>query len=187
MAVMTFDERRHYLRMAGTPLTLLALVLLIAVAIRAGWKAVSAPIPPPPLIPCVDQDVNGELTTQDITVSVYNSGHTRGLAGSVSKQLTNVGFVIDSVSNRQPSVKKVTIIGQDAKNPAVGLVAGYFPGAVVKSDPKRVDHEVEVVLSDRDPNFKTTAPKSVKVNGSVCLPSPSPTPSILASPGEQPS
>ena len=56
MAVMTFDERRHYLRMAGTPLTLLALVLLIAVAIRAGWKAVSAPIPPPPLIPCVDQD-----------------------------------------------------------------------------------------------------------------------------------
>ena len=178
MAVMTFDERRHYLRMAGTPLTLLALVLLIAVAIRAGWKAVSAPIPPPPLIPCVDQDVNGELTTQDITVSVYNSGHTRGLAGSVSKQLTNVGFVI---------VKKVTIIGQDAKNPEVGLVAGYFPGAVVKSDPKRVDHEVEVVLSDRDPNFKTTAPKSVKVNGSVCLPSPSPTPSILASPGEQPS
>lgn len=147
----------------------------------------SAPIPPPPLIPCVDQDVNGELTTQDITVSVYNSGHTRGLAGSVSKQLTNVGFVIDSVSNRQPSVKKVTIIGQDAKNPEVGLVAGYFPGAVVKSDPKRVDHEVEVVLSDRDPNFKTTAPKSVKVNGSVCLPSPSPTPSILASPGEQPS
>ncbi|EFS89906.1 hypothetical protein HMPREF9606_01035 [Cutibacterium acnes HL036PA3] len=144
MAVMTFDERRHYLRMAGTPLTLLALVLLIAVAIRAGWKAVSAPIPPPPLIPCVDQDVNGELTTQDITVSVYNSGHTRGLAGSVSKQLTNVGFVIDSVSNRQPSVKKVTIIGQDAKNPEVGLVAGYFPGAVVKSDPKRVDHEVEV-------------------------------------------
>lgn len=130
------------------------------------------PIPPPPLIPCVDQDVNGELTTQDITVSVYNSGHTRGLAGSVSKQLTNVGFVIDSVSNRQPSVKKVTIIGQDAKNPEVGLVAGYFPGAVVKSDPKRVDHEVEVVLSDRDPNFKTTAPKSVKVNGSVCLPSP---------------
>jgi len=119
--------------------------------------------------------------------SVYNSGHTRGLAGSVSKQLTNVGFVIDSVSNRQPSGKKVTIIGQDAKNPEVGLVAGYFPGAVVKSDPKRVDHEVEVVLSDRDPNFKTTAPKSVKVNGSVCLPSPSPTPSILASPGEQPS
>ena len=50
-----------------------------------------------------------------------------------------------------------------------------------------LDHEVEVVLSDRDPNFKTTAPKSVKVNGSVCLPSPSPTPSILASPGEQPS
>ena len=187
MAVMTFDERRHYLRMAGTPLTLLALVLLIAVAIRAGWKAVSTPIPPPPLIPCVDQDVNGELTTQDITVSVYNSGHTRGLAGSVSKQLTNVGFVIDSVSNRQPSVKKVTIIGQDAKNPEVGLVAGYFPGAVVKSDPKRVDHEVEVVLSDRDPNFKTTASKSVKVNGSVCLPSPSPTPSMLASPGEQPS
>ena len=48
---MTSDERRHYLRMAGTPLTLLALVLLIAVAIRAGWKAVSAPIPPPPLTP----------------------------------------------------------------------------------------------------------------------------------------
>ena len=187
MAIMTSDERRHYLRMAGTPLTLLALVLLIAVAIRVGWKAVSAPIPPPPLTPCVNQDVNGELTTQDVTVSVYNSGHTRGLAGSVSKQLANVGFVIDSVSNRQPSVKKVTIIGQDAKNPEVGLVAGYFPGAVVKSDPKRVDHEVEVVLGDRDPNFKTTAPKSVKVNGSVCLPSPSPTPSILASPGEQPS
>ncbi|MDK8281159.1 MAG: LytR family transcriptional regulator, partial [Cutibacterium acnes] len=48
MAIMTSDERRHYLRMAGTPLTLLALVLLIAVAIRVGWKAVSAPIPPPP-------------------------------------------------------------------------------------------------------------------------------------------
>ncbi|GAE76906.1 hypothetical protein JCM18918_2739 [Cutibacterium acnes JCM 18918] len=184
---MTFDERRHYLRMAGTPLTLLALVLLIAVAIRAGWKAVSAPIPPPPLIPCVDQDVNGELTTQDVTVSVYNSGHTRGLAGSVSKQLTNVGssstrcLTVSRASRKSPSSVRTP------KNPEVGLVAGYFPGAVVKSDPKRVDHEVEVVLSDRDPNFKTTAPKSVKVNGSVCLPSPSPTPSILASPGEQPS
>ena len=67
------------------------------------------------------------------------------------------------------------------------LVAEYFPGAVVKSDPKRVDHEVEVVLGDRDPNFKTNAPKSVKVNGLVCLPSPSPTPSMLATPGQQPS
>ncbi|MCG0211249.1 LytR C-terminal domain-containing protein, partial [Pseudomonas aeruginosa] len=80
--------------------------------------------------------------------------------GSVSKQLANVGFVIDSVSNRDQSVKKVTIIGQNANNPEVKLVAEYFPVAVVKSDPKRVDHEVEVVLGDRDPNFKTNAPKS---------------------------
>ena len=76
---MTPDERRHYLRMAGTPITLLALVILIAVAIRAGWKAVSAPVPPPPITPCVNQDVKGTLTTKDVTVSVYNSGHTREL------------------------------------------------------------------------------------------------------------
>ena len=106
---MTPDERRHYLRMAGTPITLLALVILIAVAIRAGWKAVSAPVPPPPITPCVNQDVKGKLTTKDVTVSVYNSGHTRGLAGSVSKQLANVGFVIDSVANREPMVKGVTV------------------------------------------------------------------------------
>ncbi|MSS44487.1 LytR family transcriptional regulator [Cutibacterium sp. WCA-380-WT-3A] len=173
--------------MAGTPLTLLALVILIAVAIRVGWKAVSAPVPPPPITPCITQDVKGKLTTQDVTVSVYNSGHTRGLAGSVSKQLANVGFIIDSVANRDPSVRTVTIIGQDAKNPEVRLVAGYFPGAVVKSDPKRVDHEVEVVIGDRDPNVKTNAPKFVKVDGPVCLPSPSPAPSMLATPGQQPS
>ncbi|MBS5745379.1 LytR C-terminal domain-containing protein [Cutibacterium avidum] len=182
---MTPDERRHYLRMAGTPITLLALVILIAVAIRAGWKAVSAPVPPPPITPCVNQDVKGKLTTKDVTVSVYNSGHTRGLAGSVSKQLANVGFVIDSVANREPMVKGVTVIGHNAKDPEVKLVAGYFPAAVLKSDPKRVDHEVEVVLGDRDPNFKTDAPKFVKVGGPVCLPSPSPTPSMLATPGEK--
>ncbi|WCC79831.1 LytR C-terminal domain-containing protein [Cutibacterium equinum] len=175
---MTSDERRRYVRMAGTPITLLALVVLIVVAIRAGWKAVSAPIPPPPITPCVTQDVQGTLKTTDVTVSVYNSGHTRGLASSVSKQLANVGFIIDSVANREPMVKKVTIIGQDAKDPEVALVAGYFPGAVLKSDPKRVDHEVEVVLGDRNPEFKTNAPKSVKVAGPVCLPSP--TPSVLA-------
>ena len=103
----------------------------------------------------------------------------------MSKQLANVGFVIDSVANREPMVKEVTVIGHNAKDPEVKLVAGYFPAAVLKSDPKRVDHEVEVVLGDRDPNFKTDAPKFVKVGEPVCLPSPSPTPSMLATPGEK--
>ncbi|MDO4412422.1 LytR C-terminal domain-containing protein [Cutibacterium sp.] len=182
---MTPDERRRYRRMAGTPITLLALVILIAVAIHVGWKSVSAPIPPPPITPCVNQDVKGNLTTGNVTVSVYNSGHTRGLASSVSKQLANVGFVIDAVDNREPIVKTVTIIGHNAKDPEVKLVAGFFPGAVLKSDPKRVDHEVEVVVGDRNPEFKTNAAKSVKVTGPVCLPSPSPTPSMLATPGEK--
>lgn len=171
--------------MAGTPITLIALVAVIVIAIKVGWKAVSAPIPPPPIVPCVNQDVHGTLSTSDVTVSVLNSGHTRGLASNISRQLANVGFTTGTVTNTKDTVKKVTIIGHSTTDPEVKLVAGFFPDAALKADPRRVDHQVQVVLGDRSPTVKGDAPKSIAVKGPVCLPSPVAMPE--ETPGESPS
>lgn len=168
---------QRYVRMFGTPITLLVLLLILIFGARWGYRNVMAPAPPAPLIPCTQQSVGSALKTSDVDVTVLNGGNTAGLASTVANQLRGVGFGIDHTGNATETVTTTTIVGAAKGNPEVKLLAGFFPGAKIVED-GRADHSVEVHVGNAKTGFTSSAPKQVKISGTtVCLPSPIATPS----------
>ncbi|GAA1391591.1 LytR C-terminal domain-containing protein [Luteococcus peritonei] len=164
---------QRYVRMFGTPITLLALLAILILGARWGYRNVVAPPPPPPLVPCVDQNVGKALTTKQVTVQVYNGGSKSGLAKIVATQLRGAGFTIAKTGNTEVEVGATQIIGADVNNPEVKLVAGFFKGAKVTAD-GRADHTVEVRVGNAATGFNPKAPHQIAVTSpTVCLPSPS--------------
>lgn len=167
---------QRYVRLFGTPITLLVLIGILIFGARWGYKNVVAPAPPPPLVPCTNQNVGKALKVSQVTVKVYNGGTKAGLASTVAAQLRAVGFNVSKTGNTEVEVNQTQIIGADADNPEVKLVAGFFKGAQVKGD-GRVDHSVEVLVGNKVTGFNRSAPTSIQVdNPTVCLPAPVATP-----------
>ena len=72
-------------RIVRTPLTLLILLGVLCYGAWWGWNNVIATVPPLPPEPCVQQTLpNSQLRSTQVTVSVYNGGDRRGLAGRVA-------------------------------------------------------------------------------------------------------
>ncbi|MGO4957694.1 LytR C-terminal domain-containing protein [Luteococcus sp. Sow4_B9] len=167
---------QRYVRLLGTPITLLVLLAVLILGARWGYRNVVAPAPPPPLVPCVEQSVGKALSTKQVTVKVYNGGSKGGLAGKVGAQLKAVGFQVAKTGNTEVEVNHTQIIGADVNNPEVKLVAGFFKDAKVKAD-GRADHTVEVLVGNPVTGFQPKAPRSIDIDGpTVCLPEPTPTP-----------
>ena len=113
----------------------------------------------------------GQLTTSQVTVSVFNGGNRRGLAGDVGRSLRERGFRVQRTTNTEQKVGTTVVIGANAKNPEVLLVGGFFRGAVIKAD-KRKDRSVDVLVGDRYGGFNKDAKRSIAVKTpTVCLPS----------------
>ncbi|WP_420176757.1 LytR C-terminal domain-containing protein [Luteococcus sp. OSA5] len=169
---------QRYVRMLGTPITLLVLLALLIFGARWGYRNVVAPPPPPPLAPCVDQNVGDSLSTAQVTVQVFNGGNKSGLATKVGNQLKAVGFVVEETGNTEVEVNHTQIIGADVNNPEVKLVAGFFKDAKVSAD-GRADHSVEVRVGNPSTGFQPKAPRSLALDDpTVCLPSPVATPEV---------
>lgn len=161
---------QRYARMLATPVTLLALLAFLVLGARWGYKNVMAPLPPPPLAPCVEQSVGKALSTKQVGVKIYNGGSTHGLATKVAAQMRNAGFTVTKTGNTEVEVNHTQVIGADVNNPEVKLVAGFFKNAQVKAD-GRADHSVEVLVGNKNTGFTASAPKQVSVDGpTVCLP-----------------
>ncbi len=172
---------QRYVRMFGTPVTLLALLCVLIFGAKWGYDNVMAPPPAAPQTPCVDQSVGKALTTKQVTVKVYNGGRKTGLAGRVAAQLKAKGFIIGRTANTDTRVTTTQIIGANPDDPEVKLVAGFFKGAKVSGD-DRLDHSVDVLVGHETTGFTASAPTSIAVNGAVCLPATgTPTPSAAAS------
>lgn len=164
---------QRYVRLLGTPITLLLLLAILILGARWGYRNVMAPPPPPPLVPCVEQSVGQALGTKQVTVSVYNGGAKSGLAKTVAAQLRGAGFKVSRTGNTDVEVSTTQVIGADVDNPEVKLVAGFFKGAKVSAD-GRADHTVEVLVGNPATGFNAKAPKQVAVDSpTVCLPAPS--------------
>lgn len=164
---------QRYVRMFGTPITLLVLVLLLVYGAKWGYRNVMAPPPAEPLVPCVTQKVGPNLTTKQVTVRVFNGGRRTGLAGKVAANLKAKGFVIKQTANTDERVTTTRIVGADPASPEVKLVAGFFKGATVSGD-GRVDHTVDVLVGNPTTGFNAAAATSIAVpGGQVCLPAPS--------------
>lgn len=162
---------QRYLRVVGTPVTLLLLLGFLLFGGWWGYKQLKTPAPPRPVTPCVSQSVGKALKTSDVSVRVLNGGTTTGLAGTVGTELVQLGFKVTRTGNTTQQVTTTQIVGNAATNPEVKLVAAFFPGATVKGD-GRADHTVDVLVGNAYKPMSTTAPTTLPVNGDVCLPSP---------------
>lgn len=159
-------------RIVRVPLTLLVLLGVLAYGAWWGYTNVLKPLPPPAADPCVETKVaKGQLTTNQVTVSVFNGGERRGLAGDVGRSMRERGFRVLRTANTAEKVGVTVIIGANAKNPEVLLVNGFFRGATIKAD-KRKDRSVDVLVGDRYGGFNKNAKTAVAVKTpTVCLPS----------------
>ncbi|WP_203567952.1 LytR C-terminal domain-containing protein [Aestuariimicrobium ganziense] len=167
---------RKVLRALVTPLTLAVLLAFLGYGAWWGYRNVMRPIPARPPDPCVTQSVGPKLKSSQVTVNVYNGGYKQGLATTVAKALKAKGFMIKHVDNTDERIKTTVIVGADANNPEVKLVAAHFKNATVRAD-QRPDHTVDVLVGNTYGGMDAKAAVEIAVPGnSVCLPSPSPTP-----------
>ena len=159
-------------RVVRVPLTLLVLLGVLAYGAWWGYTNVIKPLPPAAPDPCVETSVNrGQLTANQVTVSVFNGGNRRGLAGDVGRSLRERGFRVQRSTNTEQKVGATVIIGANAKNPEVLLVRSFFREATIKAD-KRKDRSVDILVGDRYGGFNKNAKTSIAVKSrTVCLPS----------------
>ena len=168
---------KKVVRTLSTPITLVILLGLLAAGVWWGYKTVTAKVVKT-TTPCVTMAMT-ELTTASVTVNVYNSGSQVGLAGQVSLALTDGGFLKGTVGNSDNNVQTVMIMGANADDPEVQLVAAWFIEPVIQAD-GRVSHTVDVYIGDSfdyQTGMVSGAPTSLEIpSGEVCLPaSPTPT------------
>jgi hypothetical protein len=157
--------------MVRTPITLLILLGVLCYGAWWGYTNVIKSPPPIPPTPCVNQRVSqGELKSSQVTVSVYNGGSKKGLAGDVGRALRAHGFKVAKTSNTGQKISKTVVLGAGAKNPEVLLVMGFFKNAQIKVD-KRPDHSVDVLVGNDYGGFNKKGKDTLRVRTrTVCLP-----------------
>lgn len=161
---------QRYLRLFGTPITLLFLLGVLAYGAWWGYRNVMAPFPGSTPDPCVTQNVGKQLKSSQVSVRVLNGGTQVGLAGRVGAQLTTAGFKVTDVGNTSEVVASTVVVGASKNAPEVKLVLGFFKGATVRAD-QRKDGTVDVLVGDKFGGFNTKASRQISVPGGVvCLP-----------------
>jgi hypothetical protein len=165
-------------RIARTPVTLLILLGILCYGAYWGYTNVLAPVPPPPPTPCVDQTVKGgQLKSSQVTVSVFNGGDRKGLAGDVGRAMRQRGFKVSKTTNTAEKVQQTVIVGADPKAPEVLFVRTFFKKATVRGD-KRADHSVDILVGNKYGGFNKNAKTTYAVKATtVCLPQQSASPS----------
>lgn len=141
-----------------------------------GVKALTAPFPEQEVLPtCVSHmaRVGDTVLPDQVTVSVYNGSRTNGLASRTLAELTDRGFHRGKEGNAPKKVGKgVQIWADDAKNPAVALVASQFKKATVVSG-EALGPGVVVVVGNAAKLVKVTkAPTEITAasDGVICTP-----------------
>jgi hypothetical protein len=160
-------------RIVRVPITLLVLLGILAYGWWWGYSNVLKPIPSAPAAPCVPQPVKkGQLRSGQVTVSVFNGGNRRGLAGDVGRSLREKGFKVQRATNTAEKIQQTVIVGANAKNPEVLMVKAFFKKATVRVDKNKTDRSVDVLVGDKYGGFNKKAKTSIAVKAkTVCLPS----------------
>lgn len=116
-----------------------------------------------------------EITADMVTVNVFNSSNTAGLANRVSINLAERGFTAGQVGNNSGAVEPnvVTILTDNQEDPAVQLVAQQFNGEVQFQAPDiEVDEGVIVLLGPNYGDLRGDAPATIAAAQatSICVP-----------------
>ncbi len=161
---------QRYLRLFGTPITLLLLLGVLVYGAWWGYRNVTAPFAGNTPDPCVTQNVGKELKSGQVSVRVLNGGTQVGLAGRVGAELTGAGFKVTDVGNTSEIISSTVVVGASKNAPEVKLVLGFFKGATVRAD-QRTDGTVDVLVGDKYAGFNAKAARQISVPGGVvCLP-----------------
>lgn len=116
-----------------------------------------------------------KLTPNLVTVNVFNSSRTAGLANRVLINLQRRGFLGGEIGNSTSAAKvsSVTILTNDPKDPQVVLIAAQFKGKVAYAEPDvTTDSGISILVGKNYAGLKKKAAESVTASRdvSVCLP-----------------
>ena len=159
-----------------TLVTLLVLVGVVLLSAMWGWSQVIKPFPgkvdPPP---CVERSVaKGEkIFPQDVLVNVLNAGERNGLAGSLMKQLKDVGFSGGTTSNapKGADVPKVQIWSKHPDGPDTQILKSWFgSGTKVVSRGGQYPGLVVVVGDDFHQLVKGQKSLRAAASATICTP-----------------
>lgn len=166
-----FDAPRRRAFRLRTPLTLLVLVALLAGTAWYGVRFLEAPPRLSAADPCTPRPVTtvptgaaARVTASQVHVTVDNlpSGKA-GLAGLVSAQLQDRGFITGTPGNALDPVTGVAVVrAADPDLPQVALVRAQIPGSTFEKV-TRYNPAVDVVIGPKFTALAKKAPTSVAV------------------------
>lgn len=164
--------------------TLTVLTVLFVVGVVAGFRLVTSPIPKldlesdgsEPICRDVTLEPGSKLSTEQVTVDVYNAGSVSGLASQTQRRLGRYGYqrgVIGNADDLDVSARNVTIVAQDPDGAMAKLVRGQFRGRVrVEKGDVSENGSVAVVVGEKfvglDRKARSTVPVNKKLD--ICVP-----------------
>lgn len=142
-----------------TAITLLVVIVLLGGAFYYAYSYWQRPTTASPSPTCPTSTTAAAMPApSEVTVNVYNATKRTGLAGAVSKLVSQRGFKVGSVAN-DPAKKAIAGTAEVRFGPAgeqgASLVAQLVTGAIPVKDPNRQDATVDLVLGD---GYKDLAP-----------------------------
>ena len=163
----------------STAITLTVLVALLVAGAVVGFRALFAPIDEEPTTAqsaCTPQPVAAgqRISSQDVTVSVFNASNRSGLANETLNRLSKRGFQIGDAGNAPAGtrVRTVQVWTTQEDDIAARLVARQFGRDTVVRVQDDLGVGIDVVVG---PKFRglVAAPKSLRSTGTheVCVPS----------------
>ncbi len=156
--------------------TIVVALLTFVVAVFVGWRLLTAGADTFVEAPtCENRTVaEGEnLTSNLVTVNVYNASQRSGLANRVSINLQRRGFLAGTVANSTSEIQPdaVAILTDDREDPRVLLVAQQFDEPDFHEPDIDVSGGVTVIVGD-DYKDLVDAPREVESDRpiTVCVP-----------------
>lgn len=156
--------------LVATAVLVVGLVLGFRLLTRSADTAVATPT-------CTNRTVDKgeELTSNLVTVNVYNDSNRSGLANRVEIDMQRKGFLGGTIANSTSSAhpKGVAILTDDRTDPRVRLVAAQFNNRVKYAKPDiAVEEGVAIVVGDDYTRLKKKASRSIKADRpvTVCVP-----------------
>jgi hypothetical protein len=161
---------RRRLTTGATLVVLLAVLLVMAVW---GYHAATTPLADSgpttrssPTCPPTDQKASRFVHRQEVTVSVYNSGHLSGRAQQTLDLLEHAGFKPGAVGNAPDGVRadRAVVYTTKSDDPAAELVAKALGKntQVVHSD-QEMGPGVDVVIGDKFKRLDPQAPVKIEL------------------------
>ena len=164
--------------MMARTLTLIGSAVVFVIGLIAGVQMLLAKPPSPPeAATCEPRTVaaGDKLTSNLVTVNVFNASKKSGLANRVNINLQRNGFLGGEIGNSNSGAKPapVTILTNDVEDPRVKLVAAQFMNKVRYSVPDiAVKEGVVIVIGDGFTKLKHKPVRSIVASTDVttCVP-----------------